>query len=313
MRCPVCKTECELSNVCHECGFSEVGKVFVNQDDAKQWLDMVVAPYREKYSKANILPPIDWLEFLKQNPQAKRLFEFSIPVFFKRRAELEPLKEQGNAEYNTYLSDVVLEHIAFVSPSELVRKSFINTISDVYLKTTNFKRIASDCVEQPGDLAAVLTNLSPGDALLLEINSKIKNNISPLLVRALQDFSMEILIGKGPAARSIELELPFFTTILIADSISAIPADVANTLGTVIEINPNQDELNEFQIRETARVYDIQLTKATVDVITEAISNKAFKSAKSILKFISDYLYLHTEIQQPLSENALRDIIKQIS
>ena len=124
---------------------------------------------------------------------------------------------------------------------------------------------------------------------------------------------MEILIGKGPAARSIELELPYFTTILIADSLSAIPADVANTLGAVIEINPNQDVLNEFQIRETARVYDIQLTKATVDVITEAISNKAFKSVKSILKFISDYLYLHTEIQQPLGENALRDIIKQIS
>ena len=313
MRCPVCKTECESSNTCNECGFSDVGKMFVNQEDATQWVNSVVIPYRDNYNNANILSPVDWLKVLKQNSQAKQLFEFSIPASLKRRVAFDQLKDPGDADYSIYQSDATLDHIAFISTSELVRKQFINVLNDSYLHITDFKRVVSACIEQTSDLAALLTNLSPGETLLFEINSKIKKDMVALMARALRDFSLDIILGKGPTARSILLDLPCFTAIFVADSVSAIPVDIANILSSIIEINPSQEELDELQIREVAPCYSIQLTKANVEVIKKALSQKNFKNVKSILRFISDYLYLHTEIHQPLSRNAMQEIIEQLS
>ena len=93
----------------------------------------------------------------------------------------------------------------------------------------------------------------------------------------------------------------------------AIPTEIANTLDVVIEFNPSQDELVELQIREIAPLYDVQLTKATTEVVKETISQNSFKNIKSVLKYISDYLYLHAEIQQPLTAEEMREILKCVS
>ncbi len=312
MRCPVCKTECAQSNVCPECGFSEVGKVFINQEEATQWITAVVAPYRDKYHQANVLPPIEWLEIFKKFPPAKQLFEFSIPVTLKRRADLNAFKDPSDRDYNEYLKDATLGHIAVISSSELVRKHFIDALIDTYFRITDYKRTVAACIEQPGDLAALLTNLSQGESLLVEVNSKMRKNLAEIFSEALATFGLEILIGKGPSAKSIHLDLPYFTTVFVADSIGSIPDTVVSTLSSVIEINPTEAELNEYQIREAALFYGIQLTKANIGVINEHISQTANKNTKSVLKFISDYLYLHTEIKQPLSETTMRDVINQL-
>ncbi len=313
MRCPVCKTECAQSNICPECGFAEVGKLFINQEEANQWMNSVVSPYRDKYQKANVLPPIEWLDVFKKIPKAKQLFEFSIPVTLKRRADLNAHKSPNDSDYYEYAKDATLGHIAFVSSSELFRKRFIDVMEEAYFKTTNFKRTAAACIEQPGDLAALLTNLALGETLLVEVNSKMQRSLSEIFSEALATFGLEILIGKGPAAKSIHLDLPCFTTVFVADSISSIPDAVVDTLSFVIEVNPTQEELNEYQICEAASFYEIQLTKANISVINEYISHKPVKNVKSVLKFISDYLYLHTEIKQPLSEATMQDIINQLS
>lgn len=80
----------------------------------------------------------------------------------------------------------------------------------------------------------------------------------------------------------------------------------------MIEFNPSQDELDELQIREMAPIYDVQLTKATLGIIKECNSQKTFKNVKGILKYISDYLYLHPEIKQPLSEDAIQNILETL-
>lgn len=312
MLCPVCKTECGQSNTCKECGFSQVGKVFINEEEAKHWFNTTVIPYKSNYYKSNVLSPIDWVAVFKQNAQAKRLFEFSIPVALKRRAALEGLKNPRDEDYNMYLKDATLGHIAIVSTSDVVRKHFMDAIEEAYHRTISFNRVVSNCVEKEGDLAAVLSNINPGDALVFEINSRIKKGVVSLFSRALSEFILDIIIGKGPGARKICLDLPVFTTIFVAELTSAIPDDIANTLDAVIEINPSADELTELQIREAAPFYDVELTKANIEVIKEAISQNTFKNAKSILKYVSDYLYLHPELQQPLSREETREIIKNI-
>ena len=312
MKCPVCKTECGQSNVCTECGFAEVGKDFINREEAEQWFNETVIPYRNNYHKTNIRPPIDWLEVFKQNTQAKHLFDFSIPVSIKRRTDIDLLKNPQDADYNEYLRDATLGHIAIVSTSDMIRKHFLDVITEQYLNATSFKRTVSNAVERASDLAAILTSLMPGEALVFEIGSKIKKDVAKLFTTSLSDFSMEITIGKGQGARSVRLDLPAFTTIFFAEAASDIPTEIANTLDAVIEFNPSQDELDELQIRETAPIYDVQLTKATLGIIKECNSQKTFKNVKGILKYISDYLYLHPEIKQPLSEDAIRNILETL-
>ena len=310
MKCPVCKTECGQSNVCTECGFAEVGKDFINREEAEQWFNDTVIPYRNNYHKTNTLPPIDWIEVFKQNPQAKHLFDFSIPVAIKRRTDIDSLKSPQDADYYEYLADATLGHIAIVSASDMIRKHFLDVIDDAYFATTSFKRTNSRAVERASDLAAIVTSLQPGEVLVYEVCSKIKKDVVQLFASALSDFSVEITIGKGQGARSVRLELAPFTTVFVAETISDIPTDIVNTLDAVIEFNPSQAELDELQIREIAPLYDIQLTKAAAEVVKEANSQNSFKNIKSILKYISDYLYLHSEIKQSLSDTAVRNILE---
>lgn len=310
MKCPVCKTECGQSNVCMECGFAEVGKDFINREEAEQWFNDTVIPYRNNYHKTNTLPPIDWMEVFKQNPQAKHLFDFSIPVAIKRRADIDLIKNPQDIDYDEYLQDATLGHFAFVSKSDMIRRRFIELLTEIYFTTTDFKRTVSNAVDRASELAAILTSLKPGEALAFEINSKLNKDITKLFKTVLNDFYMEIAIGKGTGARSIRLDLAPSTVVFIAETINDIPSEIIGLLDSVIEFNPSEDELVELQIREVALLYDVQLTKATANVIKDINSKKVFKNVKSILKFISDYLYLNSEIKQPLSEETLKHILE---
>lgn len=313
MKCPVCKAECKDLNICQECGFSEVGKDFINQEEAQEWFISTVVPYRNKYQQSNILPPIDWLELFKQNPQAKHLFEFAIPVAIKRRFNVDSSKSSTDIDYNEFLEDAVLGHVAIISKSEMIRKHFIEVIEEQYLQTTNFKRTVSAAVEREGDLAAILTGLCPGESLLLEMSSKFKKSVADLLAESLKKFHFDFVIGKGPGARSVGIDLPYFTTILVADSKNNIPENVIEVLDFVIEFNPEQKDLDELEIQEMAALYDVQLTKSNIEIIKESNSKNTFKNIKGILKYISDYIYLHAEIQQPLTAEEMREIIKCVS
>lgn len=312
MLCPVCKTECGSISLCHECGFSEVGKIFVNQEEANHWVESVVAPYRDSYNKENILQPIDWIEVLKQNHQVRHLLDISIPVSIKKRTNIEVLADSQDLNYNTYISDTILEPTAFISPNELVRKQFINILNDRYRNIATVRSIVSKHIEQTGDLAILLSKLSPGDVLIFEVNSILNSNMTALMVQAIREFSMEIQFGKGSAAQSIVLDLPGFTPIIVADSRSTIPNEIISTLSTVIELNLSDSELIELQIREAAVSHGIQLTKTNIGVIKEMVTHKPTEKVNSLLRLISDYLYLHTEIHQPVSKDTMYEIINQL-
>ena len=309
VECPVCKTNCEGVTVCPTCGFEQLNVHFADNSEAAKWYQEVVLPYKNNYEKSNVLQPIDWIEFFKRNATAKRLIEYSIPVAIKRRSKLDFSKTSNDESDFEYYKDATLEHIAIVSKNDIIRKHFVEMVEQLYLQTVNFSRTASPAVERASELAAVLTNLQNGGALIFEISSKIKKDVVKVFSSALNENALDITIGKGPGARIVRIDLPAFTTIFVADTIDAIPTEIANTLGSIIEVDLEKSELNEIQIREIAPMYDVQLTKCTLDIVKEYVAQNAVKNIKSILKYISDYLYLHTEITQPLSEEEMRKVL----
>lgn len=312
MLCPVCMTECASNSVCPECGFNEVGRIFTGREEAEKWYNSVVLPYKETYNNPSSLPAINWEEIIKQNPQSKHFFEFSIPVAIKRNAALEKLKEQGETDISQYVADTTLGHVAVISKHDWIIDHFFKMLKDSYLCTTNFKRTASLAIERAGDAAAILSNLDNRDVLFIEMNGKMKKEVVDVLSKALSNFILEVSIGKGKNARKVRIELPRFTTVFIAESINEIPDDIISTLEHIIEYDYDEKELDDLQIREMALFYDVLLTAANIEVIKEYIYCNNCRNIKKLLKFISDYLFVHEEIQQPLSPEEMNNILTHI-
>ncbi len=289
VRCPVCKTECGGHTSCSECGFSEVGRVFLNQEDARQWFDSVVFPFRNEYEKTTVLPALNWVEIFKQNQQAKALFEISIPVAQKKQE--------------------ALGHIAIQSTNETVDKHFIEEIRKAVGQEVDIKAANINGLLKPGDFAAIVSSLMPGELVVFNVSGNIKKDLQEILPNAFRDFALDITIGKGTGARSIRLDLPPFTAILIVKKPNNIPNGLTESIGALIVSSFTKDELISYQIREIAEKHNVLLTRSALEVLVKRLKPV---NVNSIIKFVADYLFLHPEIKQPMSSNELECILKTI-
>ena len=104
-----------------------------------------------------------------------------------------------------------LDHVLLYGPPGLGKTTLSNIISNEM--NSNIKITSGPAIEKPGDLAALLTNLSEFDVLFIDEIHRLNKSVEEILYPALEDYTLDIIIGKGPSARSIRLDLPKFTLI----------------------------------------------------------------------------------------------------
>ena len=104
-----------------------------------------------------------------------------------------------------------LDHVLFYGPPGLGKTTLANIIA--VEMGANIKSTSGPVIEKSGDLAAILTNLKKGDILFIDEIHRLSNVIEEILYSAMEDYSLDIMIGQGPSARSIKLELPPFTLV----------------------------------------------------------------------------------------------------
>ena len=123
---------------------------------------------------------------------------------------------------------------------------------------TNIRITSGPAIEKPGDLAALLTNLSPNDVLFIDEIHRLNRSVEEILYPALEDFNLDIIIGKGPSARSIRLDLPKFTLIGATTRAGSLTTPLRDRFGIVhrLELYTVED-LNTI-VRRSADILEVK-------------------------------------------------------
>lgn len=149
-----------------------------------------------------------------------------------------------------------LDHVLFYGPPGLGKTTFSHVLANemgVSIKVT-----AGPAVERPGDLAAILTNLHAGDILFIDEIHRLGRAVEEVLYPAMEDFALDIVIGKGPSARSIRLKLPHFTVIGATTRLALVSAPLRARFGAVYRLDYYDLAAMNTIVMRAAGMLDVQ-------------------------------------------------------
>ena len=179
-----------------------------------------------------------------------------------------------------------LDHVLLYGPPGLGKTTLANIIS--HEMNSNLKITSGPAIEKPGDLAALLTNLSEFDVLFIDEIHRLNKSVEEILYPALEDFTLDIIIGKGPSARSIRLDLPKFTLIGATTRAGSLTTPLRDRFGIVERLELyNSEELTTI-VKRSANILDIAIeNEAAVEIAKR--SRGTPRIANRLLKRVRDY------------------------
>ena len=179
-----------------------------------------------------------------------------------------------------------IEHLLFYGGSGLGK----TTISHIIAKEleSKIRIIAGPTIERVGDLAAILTNLNPGDVLFIDECHRINKLIEEFLYPAMEDFKLNLILGKGPMARTMELELPRFTLIGATTRLALLSSPLRNRFGATFQLDYYKKEDIEKIIQRSAKLLGIKIEPEALGTIAQC-SRFTPRVANRLLKRIRDF------------------------
>ena len=200
-----------------------------------------------------------------------------------------------------------LDHTLLYGPPGLGKTTLSQIIANEM--NTSIRVTSGPAIEKPGDLAALLTNLNEGDVLFIDEIHRLPRTVEEILYPAMEDFSLDIIIGKGPAARSIRMPLKHFTLIGATTRAGQLTTPLRDRFGVLMRLELYTHEELATIVTRSSDILGIKISKSGAEEIakrsrgTPRIANRLLKRVRDFAQIMGD-----GEITKEIADYALKQL-----